>query len=71
MYMPIKLIKDNFNNTSKEHSLYLPPKPRYGRDAHALKYPDSGNPLLKPDMKYIQCMIGSLFFMDMFQTPQL
>ena len=60
--MPTQFRKYNFNETGDKHCLYLPPKPKFGKEAYAPEPLDIENPLLKPNMKYIQRVVGSLLF---------
>ena len=61
-YMPTQLRKYDFNATGDEYCPYLPPKPQFGKKAQAPETPDTGNPLLKLDIKYVQRVVGSLLF---------
>ena len=60
--MPTQLKKYDFKKTGDKHYPYLPPKPIFFKEAQAPEPPDAGNPLLKPDMKYVQRVVDSLLF---------
>ena len=60
--MTIHFIKYDFNEIRDKHYPYLPPKQRFDKEAQAPDPLDTGNPLLKSDMKYVQLVVGSLLF---------